>query len=67
MKLKYTVEIEFTNPVTSDKELLEVQANVMAALVEQVNHAGLAPEENEAFTKNIKVSHKDIKIAKYFV
>ncbi len=63
MKLIYTVVVEFQDKVVDDNEVNEVAENILEGLVEQVNHAGLAPEESETYTKSIEVAKDGLIVA----
>ena len=54
-KLKFEVELTFTKNI-KDGEIREVTQNLTNAIYDCVERGwGLAPEENEACTKSIKV------------
>lgn len=54
-KVKLTIEIEF-DEVVSTFDHIEIARNVAEALRDQVDHAGLAPEDSEAITTNFTVT-----------
>jgi len=55
-KLKFTVEIEFSDKIVSDDDIAEIVENITTGLVEQANSIGLAPIDSDAFTCAIRVS-----------
>ena len=54
-KVKLTIEIEFDEHLSVNGER-QVARNVAEALRDQVDHAGLAPEDSEAVTTNFTIS-----------
>jgi hypothetical protein len=64
MKLIYTVVVEFHDKVVDDNEVKEVAQNILTGLVDQVNTAGLSPEDSETFTKSIAVAKDGIEIVR---
>lgn len=56
-KVAFTVELEFSDKVTSDNDIQEVAMNVASALIAQSNNEGLAPDESDAFTTGITVKN----------
>jgi hypothetical protein len=64
-QLTFTVTIEFEDSVYDDNEFNEVAENILSGLIHQVDHAGLAPEESETFTKSIQISKDGEDIVRY--
>ena len=54
-QLTFEVTLSFSNKITNDLEIREVQQNVLDAIVSQADTAGLAPEDSDAYTTNISV------------
>lgn len=52
-KITLKVTLEFSGPVTEKK----VMDNVMNSLIETAGKGFIAPEQEEEYTKNIKVSN----------
>ena len=59
----FTLELGFSDKVSSD-QLQEIARKVVDALKHECDAGnGLAPEESNAFTTNIKVSHETPKFS----
>jgi len=54
-EITFEVTLRFSSKVTADEEILEVQQNILDAIVRQAESAILAPLDSDAFTTNIKV------------
>jgi hypothetical protein len=55
-KLKFQVEIDFTDSVWFTEHQKEVHDNIMRALVSDEEHGmGIAPENSEAITERITI------------
>jgi len=63
-KLIYTVVVEFQDKVVDDNEINEVAQNILTGIVDQVNTAGLAPEDSETHTTRVAVAQNGIEIVK---
>jgi hypothetical protein len=50
------VTIKFSEDISDDKQIIEVTGNVLAALVNEVEEYGIAPENSDAITLSIEVS-----------
>jgi len=57
----FTVAVNFKDSINSNEEIKKVIENALEGLIEQVNHAGLAPETSETYTTKIEIS-KDGKV-----
>jgi len=55
-KIQFTLDIEFSEDIKTEKEIIEIINNLDTALWSQANSAGLAPETSEAYTKDILVT-----------
>lgn len=56
-KHKFNVELEFDSEIVSDDDIHEVMVNIMDALVYQIGHSTLVPENSDNYTKRISVSN----------
>jgi hypothetical protein len=54
-EITFEVTLRFSSKITSDEQIKEVQQNVLNALINQADTAGLSPEMGDAFTTDIKV------------
>lgn len=54
--VQFTVELEFSDKIVSDNEILEIAQNVANALENEANTKGLAPEQGDAFTVAVRVT-----------
>ena len=55
-KLKFTVEVDFSDKIVSDNDIAEIVDNITTGLIEQTNTSGLSPMDSDAFTCAIRVS-----------
>lgn len=56
-KHRFNVELEFNSEIISDDDIHEVMINIMDALVYQIGHSTLVPENSDNYTKRISVSN----------
>lgn len=54
-KVRFIVDITFSDPVNKESQLRQVSANIKKALVRQVEDWGLAPEASGVVTDKIAV------------
>ena len=54
-KLTFTVTVEFTEPVESDDQTMEVAQNILDAIISHAQTAGISPEESEGYTDAVSV------------
>jgi len=51
------LELTFEDSISDDNEIREIMENVAAAIVNEVNTAGIAPESSETFTTTVVVKN----------
>jgi hypothetical protein len=55
-KLTFSVTVEFAEKITSDNDVLQVAKNIAAAIVDETNGMGIAPQDSDNYTKLVSVT-----------
>lgn len=55
--IRFSVELSFSDKVTTAEEIKEIRDKILSALVREVDAGmGLAPEDAEVYTQHIRVT-----------
>lgn len=55
--LTFTIDLEFSDKITSDKDIEEIAQNIERAIRNDMDGVGISPQNGDAYTTDIIVKH----------